>query len=58
VAKIKPAIEELMHRERLSARLDQNNSGVLIVNLSGQGGRGSREIVDDMEKNPEICVVM
>ncbi|KZT10606.1 Smr-domain-containing protein [Laetiporus sulphureus 93-53] len=34
VAKLKPAIEELLRKQGLVAELDQNNSGVLIVNLS------------------------
>ncbi|KAM0754360.1 DUF1771-domain-containing protein [Meredithblackwellia eburnea MCA 4105] len=58
VAKIKPAIEDLMRRENISANIDPNNTGVLIVHLNGQTGRGSREILGDMEKNPDICTIM
>ncbi|ORY89046.1 hypothetical protein BCR35DRAFT_288343 [Leucosporidium creatinivorum] len=59
VAKIKPAIEDLMQRERLTAYLDPHNSGVLVVQLQGQGGKGSREIIGDLEKdNNNDCVIM
>lgn len=58
VAKIKPAIEELMQKERLTARLDPHNAGVLIVQLQGQSGKGAREVLGDMDRNPDICVVM
>ncbi|CCM05698.1 uncharacterized protein FIBRA_07930 [Fibroporia radiculosa] len=36
VAKLKPAIEELMQKQGLIAELDSQNGGVLIVNLDGQ----------------------
>jgi hypothetical protein len=39
VAKIRPAIEDLMEKYQLSAHLDPHNAGVLIVDLTGQGGR-------------------
>lgn len=42
ISRLKPAIEELMRRENLRARLEEGNSGVLVVELS-DGGR-SREI--------------
>ena len=59
VAKIKPAIEELMQKERLSAYVDPHNAGVLIVQIQGQGGgKGAREVLGDMDNNPNICVVM
>ncbi|KAI0318319.1 hypothetical protein OF83DRAFT_37123 [Amylostereum chailletii] len=35
VAKIKPAIEQLMQKHRLVAALDPNNEGVVIVQLGG-----------------------
>lgn len=50
IAKIGPAIEELMSKEDLTAYLDPKNSGVLVVALQGQGtGHGSREIVGQLE---------
>lgn len=58
VAKIKPAIETLMRNENLSAYLDPHNAGVLIVILSGGGGKGSREVMDDLDRSPDTCVVM
>lgn len=59
VAKIAPAIEELMVRQNLTAYLDPNNSGVLIVQLNGQGGKGSREVVQDLERQGGTgCLVM
>jgi hypothetical protein len=59
VAKIKPAIEDLMQRERLTAYLDPQNSGVLVVQLQGQGGKGSREIIGDLERDSSNdCVIM
>jgi hypothetical protein len=59
VAKIKPAIEDLMQRQRLTAHLDVNNSGVLVVHLQGQGGKGSREIISDLERDDNNdCVIM
>lgn len=48
-----------MERQRLTAALDQHNSGVLIVQLQGQGGKGSREIIGDLEKDDgNDCVIM
>lgn len=38
VAKIKPAIEDLMRRYNLQAHLDPHNSGVLVVDLTGKAG--------------------
>ncbi|TCD67084.1 hypothetical protein EIP91_000597, partial [Steccherinum ochraceum] len=35
VAKLKPAIEELIQKHRLTAQLDPSNAGVLIVTLDG-----------------------
>lgn len=59
VAKIKPAVEDLMARERLTARLDPQNAGVLVVLLQGQGGKGSREIMGDLERDEgNDCVIM
>ncbi|KAL8293293.1 hypothetical protein RQP46_000987 [Phenoliferia psychrophenolica] len=59
VAKVKPAIEDLMQRQNITAALDPHNSGVLVIQLAGgQGGRGSREVMGDLEKDPNVCVVM
>lgn len=57
MAKIKPAIEDMMRRQKLSAHLDPHNAGVLVVLLQGQQG-GSRGIADDLEKNPDVCTIM
>ncbi|CAE6521806.1 unnamed protein product [Rhizoctonia solani] len=40
VAKLKPAIEELMVKYQLNAHVDPENAGVLIVQLGGHGQRG------------------
>ncbi|GAA5969547.1 hypothetical protein JCM11641_008153 [Rhodosporidiobolus odoratus] len=60
VAKIKPAITQLMEKERLSAHLDPNNGGVLVVLLQGQGGgRAGGQFVREMEQSSgNDCVVM
>ncbi|KAK4050754.1 hypothetical protein OIO90_004976 [Microbotryomycetes sp. JL221] len=60
VAKIKPAIIDLMEKERLTAHLDSHNAGVLIVQLQGQGtGKSSREVINDLENdNNNDCIVM
>lgn len=48
-----------MQRQRLTAHLDVNNSGVLVVHLQGQGGKGSREIISDLERDDNNdCVIM
>ncbi|TFK44655.1 hypothetical protein BDQ12DRAFT_593493, partial [Crucibulum laeve] len=61
MAKIKPAIEELMQKHQLIAELDPNNSGVLIVQMnSGNRGRGvgSDEISRRIERDDESCIIM
>ncbi|KAK4050818.1 hypothetical protein OIV83_003240 [Microbotryomycetes sp. JL201] len=60
VAKIKPAIIDLMERENLTAHLDSHNAGVLVVQLQGQGtGKSSREIIGDLEQDKNNdCVIM
>ena len=59
VAKIKPAITDLMVREKLSAHIDQRNAGVLIVDLTGQSGHTSRDIIGALEKDDgNDCVIM
>ncbi|WVF65287.1 hypothetical protein IAT40_000011 [Kwoniella sp. CBS 6097] len=61
-AKIKPAVEDLMRKYNLSARLDEDNAGVLIVDLQGRGGQGrSRDaggLVDNLDKDDQGCVIM
>lgn len=48
-----------MKRQRLSAQLDPDNGGVLLVYLQGQPGRGSREVVDDLERSSDTdCTIM
>ena len=65
VAKIKPAVEDLMRKYNLSAHLDPHNTGVLLVDLTGGadagGGTRSRDaggLMDDLEKQDEGCRVM
>ncbi|KZO98924.1 DUF1771-domain-containing protein [Calocera viscosa TUFC12733] len=61
VAKIKPAIEQLMQKYSFSAELDPANEGVLIVHLGGaaQGRRGmDAEEVTRRLDNDEKCVIM
>ncbi|TFK94557.1 DUF1771-domain-containing protein [Polyporus arcularius HHB13444] len=62
VAKLKPAIEELIQKHGLVAELDEHNAGVLIVNLDGQqSGRGPvlgpDELTRSLERKDE-CVIM
>ncbi|KAL6300597.1 DUF1771-domain-containing protein [Sparassis latifolia] len=63
VAKLKPAIEELMQQNGLIAELDQSNEGVLIVNLDGQPSGQGRVIRPDdiargLERRDEGCTIM
>ncbi|GAA5891363.1 hypothetical protein JCM8208_002601 [Rhodotorula glutinis] len=60
VAKIKPAITDLMQREHLTATLDPHNGGVLVVQLQGQGGgKGSGQFLRELEGSKDNdCVVM
>ncbi|PPQ68208.1 hypothetical protein CVT25_015040 [Psilocybe cyanescens] len=61
VAKIKPAIEELIQKHQLVARMDPNNAGVLIVLIDsqpGQRGIGADEISHRLERNEESCIIM
>lgn len=62
VAKIKPAIEELIQKNGLVAELDEHNAGVVIVGLDGQAtGRGrvmgAEELTRGLEKKDE-CTIM
>jgi len=64
VAKLKPAIEELMQKHQLLAELDPDNAGVLTVQLKGQStGRGAmispEEVSRRLEKTGDDgCVIM
>ncbi|KAJ1304413.1 hypothetical protein OPQ81_005561 [Rhizoctonia solani] len=60
VAKLKPAIEDLMVKYQLNAHVDPNNAGVLVVQLGGRGQRGMdpNEVTRRLERNDEQCVVM
>ncbi|ORY28824.1 hypothetical protein BCR39DRAFT_559388 [Naematelia encephala] len=63
VAKIKPAVEDLMRKYNLSARIDPQNAGVLIVDLTGsEQGPRSRDaggLVDQMGKEAgSDCTIM
>jgi len=68
-AKLKPAIEELMQKHNLSAEIDPQNSGVLIVRLEGgtaaeqvrdRGGvtLGVDDITRRLDGKDEGCIVM
>ncbi|KIM40052.1 hypothetical protein M413DRAFT_28588 [Hebeloma cylindrosporum] len=61
VAKIKPAIEELIQKHQLCAEIDPNNSGVLIVFINSgasQRGIGADEISRRLERDGESCTIM
>ncbi|KAN0109305.1 Smr domain containing protein [Russula decolorans] len=68
-AKLKPAIEELMQKHNLSAAIDPQNSGVLIVQLEGgtaadqvrdRGGviLGADDITQRLDRKDEGCIIM
>ncbi|CAE6479872.1 unnamed protein product [Rhizoctonia solani] len=59
VAKLKPAIEELMVKYQLNAHVDPDNAGVLIVQLGGRGQRGMdpNEVTRRLERDDEQCVL-
>lgn len=62
VAKLKPAIEQLVVKYQLAAQLDPHNAGVLIVQLNGaqrgERGMGVDEIQRRLEKDDEQCIIM
>ncbi|KAB5595180.1 Alpha-1,2-mannosyltransferase [Ceratobasidium theobromae] len=60
VAKLKPAIEDLMVKYQLNARIDPRNEGILIVQLGGRGQRGMspNEVTRRLERDDEQCVVI
>ncbi|WVO15416.1 hypothetical protein L204_103074 [Cryptococcus depauperatus] len=61
-AKIKPAVEDLMKKYNLSAYIDPENTGVLVIDLEGkQVGPRSRDIggmIDSLRKKDEGCIIM
>ncbi|KAF9531590.1 hypothetical protein CPB83DRAFT_760935, partial [Crepidotus variabilis] len=60
VAKIKPAIEELMQKHNLNPHLDPRNAGVLIVEINAGSGKGmgADEISRRLQRQDEGCIVM
>ncbi|KAI0079038.1 DUF1771-domain-containing protein, partial [Panus rudis PR-1116 ss-1] len=63
VAKLKPAIEELIQKHNLVAELDPQNAGVIIVSLDGRDrgtGRVLRpdDITRGIENKDNGCVIM
>ncbi|CAK5281480.1 unnamed protein product [Mycena citricolor] len=62
VAKIKPAIEELMVKHQLSAELDPHNAGVLIVNMNstsrGSGAARRNQIVTRCDLSQAITTFL
>jgi len=60
VAKIKPAIEELMQKHQLLAELDPSNAGVLIVQINApkDKGVGADEIARRIDRDDEGCIIM
>lgn len=56
VAKLKPAIEELMAKHQLACQLDPSNAGVLIVTLNEGNGMGADEITRRIEDDQ--CSIM
>jgi len=60
VAKIKPAISELMQKHQLVAEMDPHNAGVLIVQLGGHRDRAvsSDEIARRLARDDNGCIIM
>ncbi|GAB1521477.1 asparagine-linked glycosylation protein [Rhizoctonia solani] len=58
IAKLKPAIEELMVKYRLNAHIDPENTGVLVVQLGGHSQRGMdpNEVTRRLERDDEQSV--
>ncbi|KZV74399.1 DUF1771-domain-containing protein [Peniophora sp. CONT] len=68
-AKIKPAIEELMHKHNLTATLDPDNAGVLIVQLKSGGAvdrarergapvLGADDLSRKLDSRDDGCIIM
>jgi len=63
VAKIKPAIEELMQKHNIVAEIDPDNAGVLIVYLGGHRQSTGREVDPDeitrrLAEDEKSCTIM
>jgi len=63
LAKLKPAIADLMQRQGLIAELDENNAGVLIVSLDGRRAGGGTVLRPDditrrLESKDNGCAIM
>jgi len=62
VAKIKPAIEQLMQQYQIEAEMDPHNAGVLIVYPGGRGKAqrsiGSDDIARRLESKDDSCAIM
>jgi DNA-nicking Smr family endonuclease len=60
VAKIKPAVEELMEKHHLKAELDPQNAGVLVVEIEAPSDRRGLgvEISRRLERKEEGCILM
>jgi len=57
VAKLKPAIEQLMAKHQLQAALDPQNAGVLIVSLNRTGGGMNPDEITKRLENDQ-CSIM
>jgi len=61
IAKIKPAIEELIQKHQLRTEMDPNNSGVLTVFFNSepsQQGINADEILPSMQRKEDNCTIM
>ncbi|KAF8591002.1 DUF1771-domain-containing protein [Ramaria rubella] len=61
IAKLEPAIENLMQKYNIVAHLDEHNSGVLVVTLDGSRNDRTLELNDitrRLERKDEDCVIM
>lgn len=60
VAKIKPAIEELIQKHKLVAQLDPHNSGLLTVYLDSNNRQGidAEEISRRLAQEHGSCIIM
>ncbi|CAL1708287.1 unnamed protein product [Somion occarium] len=63
MAKLKPAIEELMQKNQLVAELNPNNGGVLVVSLDGRERGAGRvmhpdDIARGIESKEDGCIIM
>jgi len=61
IAKIKPAIEELIQKHQLRTEMDPNNSGVLTVFFNSepsQQGINADEILPSLQRKEDNCTIM